>query len=142
MQGLIHKEYEVHQSDYLNAGSASADIKRSLRQLGVPADVLRRVAVASLETELNLVIHSLGGKLVLDLYPDSITLVAQDVGPGIPDIALAMKEGYSTASEEAREHGWGAGMGLPNIKRNADTFEIESEVGVGTTMKMSFHLTA
>lgn len=142
MQGLIHKEYEVHQSDYLNAGSASADIKRSLRQLGVPADVLRRVAVASLETELNLVIHSLGGKLVLDLYPDSITLVAQDVGPGIPDIALAMKEGYSTASEEAREHGWGAGMGLPNIKRNADTFEIESKVGVGTTMKMSFHLTA
>ena len=142
MQGLIHKEYEVHQSDYLNAGSASADIKRSLRQLGIPADVLRRVAVASLETELNLVIHSLGGKLVLDLYPDSISLIAQDVGPGIPDIALAMKEGYSTASEEAREHGWGAGMGLPNIKRNADTFEIESEVGVGTTMKMSFKLAA
>ena len=140
MSALIHKEYPVETADYDHAGEASADIKRQLKQLGVPATVLRRVSVASYEVELNLVIHSDGGVLSLDVYPDSILLVSKDRGPGIPDLEMAMKEGYSTANEEARALGFGAGMGLPNMKRNATEFSIESEVGVGTTIVMSFAL--
>ena len=128
MTALIHQEYPIAAEDYTRAGEASADIKRRLKQLGVSSMVLRRVAVASYEVELNLVIHSRGGVLTLD------------VGPGIPDVELAMREGYSTANEEARSLGFGAGMGLPNMKRNADQFAIESAVGVGTTIEMSFCL--
>ena len=102
--------------------------------------VLRRVAVASYEVELNLVIHSRGGVLTLEVEPGRVRLVSRDVGPGIPDVELAMREGYSTANEEARSLGFGAGMGLPNMKRNADQFAIESAVGVGTTIEMSFCL--
>lgn len=140
MNGLIHTEYIRETADYTHAGEASADIKRQLKQLGVSANVLRRVAVASYEVELNLVIHSLGGKLTLDVYPDSILLVSSDRGPGIPDVEMAMREGYSTANEEARSLGFGAGMGLPNMKRNADGFEITSQVGVGTEIRMRFNL--
>ena len=120
MKDLLHQEYAVKAGDYTCAGEASADIKRRLRQLGVSGDVLRRVAVASYEVELNLVIHSLGGELILDVDADGVQLVSKDKGPGIPDIELAMREGYSTANEEARSLGFGAGMGLPNMKRNAD----------------------
>ena len=140
MSVIIHEEYPVASGDYTRAGEASADIKRRLKQLGVSAMVMRRVAVASYEVELNLVIHSLGGKLTLEVGTDGISLVSEDVGPGIPDIAMAMREGYSTASEEARSLGFGAGMGLPNMKRNADGFEIESEVGKGTRIAMRFAL--
>ena len=101
---------------------------------------MRKVAVASYEVELNLVIHSLGGKLMLDVGTDGVLLVSEDVGPGIPDIAMAMREGYSTASEEARSLGFGAGMGLPNMKRNADDFDIQSEMGKGTRISMRFNL--
>ena len=96
--------------------------------------------MASYEVELNLVIHSLGGELHLQLEPDKITLISSDVGPGIPNIEKAMTEGYSTANEEARTLGFGAGMGLPNMKRNATTFDITSEVGKGTVITMSFSL--
>ena len=140
MSALIHKDYPVETADYDHAGEASADIKRQLKQLGVPATVLRRVSVASYEVELNLVIHSLGGTLTLLVDPEKVTLISKDVGPGIPDIAKAMTEGYSTASDEARTLGFGAGMGLPNMKRNASEFDIQSEVGVGTTITMSFAL--
>ena len=140
MNGLIHSEYPRETADYTHAGEASADIKRQLKQLGVSANVMRRVAVASYEVELNLVIHSMGGVLTLDVYPDSILLVSRDRGPGIPDLEMAMKEGFSTANEEARALGFGAGMGLPNMKRNADGFEIKSEVGVGTEIQMRFNL--
>ena len=140
MNGLIHSEYPRETADYTHAGEASADIKRQLKQLGVSANVMRRVAVASYEVELNLVIHSMGGVLTLDVYPDSIVLVSKDRGPGIPDVDLAMREGWSTASETARSLGFGAGMGLPNMKRNADGFEIESEVGKGTRIAMQFNL--
>ena len=102
--------------------------------------MLRRVAVASYEVELNLVIHSMGGKLDLDVDQNGVWLISQDVGPGIPDISLAMREGWSTANEEARSLGFGAGMGLPNMKRNADDFEIESELGKGTRISMRFAL--
>ena len=140
MEGLIHEEYYVNRGDYVTAGSASADMKRKLRQLGVSALVLRRLAVASYEVELNLVIHSLGGKLIFDVDSEGVTLISADKGPGIPDIEMAMKEGYSTANDEARSLGFGAGMGLPNMKRNADRFHIESEMGKGTTIEMGFDL--
>ena len=140
MSSFIHAEYPVAKGDYIRAGEASTDIKRRLRQLGVGSNVMRRVAVASYEVELNLVIHSDGGKLTLDVDTDGVLLVSEDVGPGIPDISMAMREGYSTASEEARSLGFGAGMGLPNMKRNADEFDIQSQVGVGTSITMRFKL--
>ena len=136
----VHQVYPVEADDFTRAGEASADIKRRLKQLGVSSAVLRRVAVASYEVELNLVIHSDGGELELTVDQDGVHLRSRDVGPGIPDIDQAMREGYSTASEEARAMGFGAGMGLPNMKRNADRFSIESEVGVGTTIDMTFAL--
>ena len=140
MEGLIHEEYYVNRGDYVTAGSASADMKRKLRQLGVSSLVLRRLAVASYEVELNLVIHSLGGKLVFDVDSEGVTLISTDKGPGIPDIEMAMKEGYSTANDEARSLGFGAGMGLPNMKKYTDSIEIETEIGVGTTVTMHIRL--
>ena len=140
MEALIHNTYPVTARDYTSAGHASADIKRRLKQLGVGGDVLRRVAVASYEVELNLVIHSEGGVLTLTVFPDAVQLVSADRGPGIPDLQMAMREGWSTANDEARSLGFGAGMGLPNMKRNADDFDIKSTVGVGTTITMGFHL--
>ena len=138
MSAIIHTVYPVASGDYTRAGEASADIKRKLKQLGVNSTVLRRIAVASYEVELNLVIHSMGGELILEVDADGISLTSQDIGPGIPDIDMAMKEGYSTANEEARSMGFGAGMGLPNMKRNADGFEIESQPGKGTRISMRF----
>ncbi len=140
MSALLHEEYPVESGDYDRAGEASADIKRKLKQLGVPATVLRRVSVASYEVELNLVIHSDGGVLTLEVTPEAVRLISADRGPGIPDLDLAMREGWSTASETARSLGFGAGMGLPNMKRNADDFNITSKVGEGTTIDMGFHL--
>ena len=138
---LMEKVFPVEAGAYGTAGEASTTIKRTLKQLGVSADVLRHVSVACYEVELNLVIHSMDGTLTLQLEPDKVTLISKDVGPGIPDIGKAMTEGFSTANEEARTLGFGAGMGLPNMKRNATEFDIQSEVGVGTTITMSFALT-
>ena len=135
---LMSTAYEVRAGEFQTAGDASASIKRKLKQIGIDSSVLRRIAVASYEAELNLIIHSHGGTLTLEMTPDSIILISADVGPGIADISKAMMEGYSTASEEARDLGFGAGMGLPNMKRNADGFSIESEVDVGTRIQMEF----
>lgn len=132
--------YEIHAGEFHTAGDASASIKRKLKQIGVDSAVLRRVAVASYEAELNLIIHSKGGKLMLEISPARVVLVSDDVGPGIADISKAMMEGFSTASEEARDLGFGAGMGLPNMKRNADEFDIQSQVGKGTRIQMGFKL--
>ena len=140
MAVILEKSFPVEAGAFTTAGEASTTIKRTLKQLGVSAEVLRHVSVACYEVELNLVIHSLGGQLTLDVDANGVWLVSQDVGPGIPDISMAMREGYSTASEEARTLGFGAGMGLPNMKRNATEFDIQSEVGVGTTITMSFAL--
>lgn len=137
---LLTNTYDVSAGEFQTAGDASASIKRKLKQIGVDSTVLRRIAVASYEAELNLIIHSMGGQLTLEMTPEMITLISADVGPGIPDIAKAMQEGFSTASEEARDLGFGAGMGLPNMKRNADEFSIESEVGKGTRIQMGFRL--
>lgn len=139
MDGTILKSsFEVQAGEFQTAGDASASIKRKLKQIGICGTVLRRVAVASYEAELNLIIHSQGGTLTLEMTSESILLVSADVGPGIADLEKAMQEGYSTASEEARDLGFGAGMGLPNMKRNADGFSIESVLGKGTTIQMRF----
>ena len=141
MSVFLEEVFPVEAGDYVSAGQASTTIKRKLKQLGIQAAVLRRVSVASYEVELNLVIHSMGGTLTLQVDPEKVTLISRDVGPGIPDIDKAMTEGYSTANEEARTLGFGAGMGLPNMRRNATDFSIESQVGVGTCITMSFALT-
>ena len=137
---LLEQVFPVEAGAYATAGEASTTIKRKLKQLGIDANVLRRVSMASYEVELNLVIHSMGGTLTMQVDPEMVTLISRDVGPGIPDIDKAMTEGFSTANEEARTLGFGAGMGLPNMKRNATTFDIQSQVGVGTTITMGFAL--
>ena len=138
MSEALHESYPVDRGAFETAGEASGKIKRILRQLGVPSQVVRRVSVAAYEVELNLVIHSLGGQIDVFISPDVVDLEVSDCGPGIPDIDLAMREGWSTASDEVRMLGFGAGLGLPNMKRNADAFEIRSEVGVGTNISMKF----
>lgn len=137
---LIRETFFVEAGDYQRAGEASATIKRKLKQLGVSGAVLRRMAVASYEAEMNLAIHSLGGRLTLEVEPPMVYLLSEDDGPGIPDVAAAMKEGFSTASEQARSMGFGAGMGLSNMKRNATSFHIQSALGEGTSIRMSFDL--
>ena len=137
---LLREVYPISAGAYETAGEASASIKRKLKQLGIDSGVLRRISVASYEVELNLVIHSMGGTLTLAVDPEQIMLISKDVGPGIPDSTRAMTEGYSTANEEARSLGFGAGMGLPNMKRNASTFDIQSQPGVGTSIVMGFKL--
>ena len=137
---LLREVYPISAGAYETAGEASASIKRKLKQLGIDSGVLRRISVASYEVELNLVIHSMGGTLTLAVDPEQIMLISKDVGPGIPDITRAMTEGYSTANEESRSLGFGAGMGLPNMKRNASTFDIQSQPGVGTSIVMGFKL--
>jgi len=134
--------YEVMGRDFANAGRVSTAIKDTLKGLGVQAPILRRVAIASYEAEMNLVMYATRGKIRLIVSSESITLRVEDEGPGIEDIALAMQEGYSTATPEIREMGFGAGMGLPNIKRNADEFEITSEVGRGTRLHIRVYLPA
>ncbi len=122
------------------AGDASGSIKRILKKMGVDAAIVREVAISSYELELNLVIHSLGGTLSLLFTPHKLYLISSDVGPGIPDIDLALKEGYSTAPANVRDMGFGAGMGLPNVKRHCHEFYIDSEVGRGTTIKALYNL--
>lgn len=137
---LLREVFPVQAGDFATAGEASAKIKRILKKLGVDSSVVRRVSVAAYEVELNLVIHSLGGEMELIVRPDYLNLNVRDVGPGIPDVDLAMCEGYSTASDDVRMMGFGAGMGLPNMKRNATDFSIQSQVGVGTQIEMGFAL--
>ncbi len=128
-------EYRIEGNDFMVAGAASNNIKNTLKMLGIASDICRRVAIITYEAEINLVIHAGGGMLKALISEDHVDLVIRDEGPGIADINKAMTEGYSTATEQAREMGFGAGMGLPNIKRNSDTFDIESEVGKGTTLR-------
>ena len=137
---VLREEFDVVAMDFTTAGEASATIKRLLKKLGVNSSVVRRLSIACYEAEINLVIHSMGGKLILTGGAADVTLTSEDVGPGIPDIDLAMSEGYSTASDDVRMMGFGAGMGLANMARNADRFHIESKVGEGTRIEMVFAL--
>jgi len=136
----INLTYDVLADNFSRAGEASGAVKSVLKQLGIAPDVVRRVAIAMYEGEINMVIHAHGGKIAVDVLPDVIEITLADVGPGIPDIALAMTEGYSTASAQVRDLGFGAGMGLPNMKKYADYLDVQSELGVGTTVKMRIHV--
>ncbi len=128
--------YRVDGENFTSAGEASVAVKKSLRQMGFPPEIIRRVSIAMYEGEINMVIHADGGEAVVSVYPDKIEIVLADKGPGIADISLAMQEGYSTAPDNVRSLGFGAGMGLPNMKRYTDEMRIESTVGVGTTVYM------
>ena len=127
-------EFEVKPLDFLAAGEAAEHVKETLKTLGLPSDICRRAAVVAYEAEMNLVIHGGGGRMVLRVEEDRITIIAVDKGPGIPDLSLAMQEGYSTAPDYIREMGFGAGMGLSNIKRNSDELEIDTKIGEGTKL--------
>jgi len=133
----ITKRYEVLGDDFTHAGEASGKVKSMLRQLGYNSDAIRRVAIAMYEGEINMVIHANGGYAEVSVYPDRVEVLLSDTGPGIKDIELAMKEGYSTAPDEVRALGFGAGMGLSNIQKYTDDMRIESQVGVGTNMYMT-----
>ncbi len=137
---VLKEVFPVAAEDFVSAGEASAQIKRLLKKLGVDGGVVRRISIASYEAEINLVIHSLGGQMELQVDEKEIVLIVSDVGPGIPNIELAMSEGYSTASDDVRMMGFGAGMGLSNMARNSDEFNIESREGSGTTIRMTFLL--
>ncbi len=140
MSDALHFHFDVDGANFTSAGNASVQVKRSLRKLGFSPDIIRRVSIAMYEGEINMVIHAGGG--VADVYVGDtvITIILSDNGPGIQDVALAMKEGYSTASEEVRSLGFGAGMGLPNMKRSTDTMDIKSELGKGTTITMTVNV--
>ena len=140
MADFVRLEYDIDGENFTSAGEASVKVKRSLRQMGFDPETIRKVSVSMYEGEINMVIHADGGKATVDIYDDRIVIVLADRGPGIPDIDLAMQAGYSTAPDEIRSLGFGAGMGLPNMKRHTDSLEIESTVGVGTriTMKVNF----
>ena len=137
---IIKETYPVKADDMTAAGDVSARIKRHMKKLGIPSGVMRRVSVCTYEAEINLVIHSDGGEIDFEISEENIMVRARDVGPGIPDLEKAMTEGWSTASNEVRNMGFGAGMGLPNMKRNADGFAIASEVGKGTDITMTFNI--
>ena len=127
-------------SDFTRAGEASSNVKKNLRKLGVSPEVIRKVSIALYEGEINMVIHADGGTITVTISDDAITMVLADRGPGIPDIDQAMQEGFSTARPEVRSLGFGAGMGLPNMKRFTDEMKIDTVLGKGTTITMKVNL--
>ena len=133
----IRLHYDVPGDDFTRAGEASSAVKRKLKQLGFQPDVIRRVAIAMYEGEINMVIHAGGGEADVEILPGRVTAVLTDHGPGIPDVEQAMQEGWSTALDNVRNLGFGAGMGLPNIKKYTDQMDIQTEVGKGTVMTMT-----
>ena len=137
---LMSLKYHVSPTDFTRAGEASSDVKNKLKKLGVPPEIIRKVAIAMYEGEINMVIHANGGDIFVDITPDAIHMELKDVGPGIEDIDKAMQAGYSTAPDNIRSLGFGAGMGLPNMKKYSDDMKIETELGVGTTVTMTVRI--
>ena len=137
MSDNITFHFDVDGENFSSAGEASVMVKKKLRQLGFSPDIIRRVSIAMYEGEINMVIHANGGAADVTVTDDDIIITLADKGPGIPDVSLAMQEGYSTARDNIRALGFGAGMGLPNMKKYTDTMEIDTEVGVGTTITMT-----
>jgi serine/threonine-protein kinase RsbT len=135
----MNLEFKVEGGDFTAAGNASSQIKKMLKQLNVDARVVKRVVIALYEAEVNIVAHAYRGVITAEILPSGVRLKLADEGPGIPDIEQAMTPGFSTASAQVREMGFGAGMGLPNISENADEFRIESEVGKGTTLYINYN---
>jgi anti-sigma regulatory factor (Ser/Thr protein kinase) len=136
----IVMSYEVPADDFTRAGEASSNVKSNLKKMGVDPEIVRKVAIAMYEGEINMVIHAFGGKIDVIVSPEEIEMILKDQGPGIKDIELAMQAGYSTAPENIRSLGFGAGMGLPNMKKYTDDLKIESMVGVGTTVTMKVRM--
>lgn len=139
-QTALLLRYRVDPKDFVRGGEASSKIKRALERLGAQPGLIRRVAVATYEAEINIMIHSVGGELIAELSPERMRISAVDNGPGIPDVEQALRPGFSTAPDWIRELGFGAGMGLVNIKRCSDEMELTSEVGVGTRLVITFTL--
>ncbi len=136
MADVITLNYEISPDDFTRAGEASSDVKSKLKQLGVSPEAIRKVSIAMYEGEINMVIHAKGGKITVEISPESIVMILADKGPGIPDIDKAMQAGWSTAPDEVRSLGFGAGMGLPNMKKYSDEMDVKTELGVGTTVTM------
>lgn len=140
MENLLVLNYNVDGEDFTCAGEASAAVKKTLKKMGVDPDVVRKVVIALYEGEINMVIHADGGNITVEITPEKIDMLLKDRGKGIENIELAMQEGYSTAPDEIRSLGFGAGMGLPNMKKYTDSMDIESTVGVGTTVHMTVNV--
>ncbi|MEG0368564.1 MAG: ATP-binding protein [Hungatella sp.] len=140
MADVITLTYPISPDDFTRAGEASSDVKSKLKKMGVTPEAIRKVAIAMYEGEINMVIHADGGEIVVQISPEWIRMTLADHGPGIPDVDLAMQAGYSTAPDEVRSLGFGAGMGLPNMKKYTDEMEIETQLGVGTTIRMAVNL--
>jgi len=136
----MKQRYEVNGEDFTIAGENSSKVKKMLKQLGFAPEVVRRVAIAMYEAEINMVIHADGGYIETDISPEKIIITLCDNGPGIPDMDKAMQEGFSTASNEVRELGFGAGMGLPNMKKYTDDLKIDTVVGKGTTVQLTVNV--
>lgn len=142
MSEAINFHFSIDGDDFTSAGKASVQVKKLLRQLNFDADTIRRVSVAMYEGEINMVIHADGGDADVNVFDDSVEVILADKGPGIPDVDLAMQEGFSTAKDNIRSLGFGAGMGLPNMKRYSDDLSISTVVGEGTTVTMKFYVKA
>ncbi|MBO4276878.1 MAG: anti-sigma regulatory factor [Clostridia bacterium] len=140
MSAPLKLHFDIDGENFTSAGEASVKVKKWLRQLGLPQDIIRKVAIAMYEGEINMVIHASGGHAEVTVFPDRIEIILCDKGPGIKDVELAMQAGYSTAPERIRSLGFGAGMGLPNMKANSDTMKIDTEIGVGTTITMTVNM--
>ncbi|MBC8413704.1 MAG: ATP-binding protein [Nitrospira sp.] len=136
----IEGSFQIIGGNFTTAGEASSEVKTVLTDLGVDGDIIRRIAIATFEAEMNVIIYAAAGQLFYEVTDEYIKIRVQDMGPGIEDTNRAMQEGYSTAPEWVRNMGWGAGMGLPNMKKNADTFLLDSVVGEGTTVEMTMNL--
>ncbi|UCG30562.1 MAG: anti-sigma regulatory factor [candidate division WOR-3 bacterium] len=137
---LFQQKFPIRGGDFVNAGDSSCKIRNTLREIGIDSDIIRRIAITAYEAEMNVVMYAERGVMSINVYRDEILLTIDDKGPGIENIDLAMQPGYSTATEEMREMGFGAGMGLPNMKKNADTFKITTEVGKGTRLEIKILL--
>ena len=140
MAESIRLHYDVSGTDFTLAGAASSDVKRTLKQLGISPEAIRNVAIAMYEGEINMVIHAGGGEIDVEITEKDINMILEDHGPGIENVELAMKEGYSTAPDNIRSLGFGAGMGLPNIKKYTDEFKLETQVGVGTKLTLRVNI--
>ena len=140
MSEILKLHYDVNGDNFMAAGAASSDVKRVLRQLGIDANAIRKAAVAMYEGEINMVIHAGGGVADITVADDYIEIVLADKGPGIPDVEKAMQEGWSTAPDNIRALGFGAGMCLPNMKKYSDDMRIDTEVGEGTTITMRINI--
>ncbi len=135
---IFEGSFQIVGGDFTKAGVASTEIKSILMKLGCDEEIIRRVAIAAFEAEMNIIIYATAGFIRFSVTPEEVCIIADDMGPGIADVELAMQEGYSTAPDWVREMGWGAGMGLPNMKKNSDIFKIDTVVGEGTRVEMIF----